>query len=93
MANRGFLRPVSVQEPPQGDFKYLPVVIIKEAATAAELEVLLNLGSVVQSEETDWFWVIERIDYEVAVLQPMIGGNPAILSYSALVHATQVIKN
>jgi hypothetical protein len=93
MANRGFLRPRSVNEPPQGDYIYIPVVIIKEAATAAELEVLLNLGATGQSLDTDWFWVIERIDYEVAVLQPMIGGNPAILSYSALVHATQVIKN
>jgi hypothetical protein len=93
MANRGFLKPRSVNEPPQGDFLYLPVVVIKEAATAAELEALLNIGANGQSLDTDWFWVIERIDYEVVVVKPEVGMNPAVLLYSALVHATQVIKN
>lgn len=93
MADRGFLRPRSVIEPPQGDFIYLPVVKLYESDTSAGLEALLNIGAGFQSADTDWYWVIEDIEYQVAVVRPEIGMNPAVLSYSALVWATQVIKN
>ena len=93
MANRGFLRPRSVIEPPQGDFIYLPRVFLYEADTAAGLQAAMNPAFQLESQDTDWFWVIEDIEYEVAVARPEIGMNPAILSYSALVWATQVLKN
>jgi hypothetical protein len=38
------------------------------------------------------YWVVESIQYQVAVKQSMLGGNPSILSYSALVWATKVLK-
>ena len=93
MADRGFLRPRSVIEPPQGDFIYLPRVFLYEADTAAGLQATMNPVFQLESEDTDWYWVIEDIEYEVAVVKPAIGMNPAILSYSALVWATQVLKN
>lgn len=93
MANRGFLRPRSVIEPPQGDFIYLPRVFLYESDTAAGLEATMNPAFQLEGQDTDWYWVIEDIDYQTAVVKPAQGMNPAILSYSALVWATQVLKN
>lgn len=93
MANRGFLRPRSVDDPAQGDFLYLPVFFIREADTAAELETLLNLNAGIQSQDPDWYWVIEDVEYQTTVLDQEQGMQPAVLKYSALIWATQVIKN
>lgn len=91
MADRGFLRPRSVIEPPQGDFIYLPRVFVYESDTAAGLEALMNPGFGAQSQDTDWYWVIEDIDYQVAVTRTH--NNQPKVRYSALVWATQVLKN
>lgn len=91
MADRGFLRPRSVIEPPQGDFVYLPRVFLYEADTAAELEDLMNPGFGAQSQDTDWYWVIESIQYQVATTR--LHNTQPKVRYSALVWATQVLKN
>jgi hypothetical protein len=89
MATR-WLHPRSVSLPSQGAYQFLPKVILHEAATAAELQDLLNVGAISQSTDPDNYYVVESIEYQVAVLQTMLGGNPPILSYSALVRLTQV---
>ena len=93
MADRGFLRPRSVDDPAQGDFLYLPRVFTYEADTAAALADEMNIGAGIQSQDTDWYWVIEDIEYQTTVLSQELGMQPAVLKYSALVWATQVIKN
>jgi hypothetical protein len=87
-----FLKPRSIALPTQGAFKFVPEVIIHESDTAAGLAALLNGDVVVQSSDLDNFYVVEHVEYQVAVLQPMLGGNPPILSYSALVHLTRANK-
>ena len=93
MADRGYLKPRSVIEPPQGDFIYQPRIFLYESDTSAGLQLLMNPALGILSQETDWYWVIEDVEYQVVVVKQAIGMNPAILSYSALVWATQVIKN
>ena len=93
MADRGFLRPRSVIEPPQGDFIYLPRVFVYESDTAAGLEALMNPAFETESADTDWYWVVEDIEYQVTLIDAPSGMTPAVLSYSALVWATQVLKN
>jgi hypothetical protein len=90
MALLAWLQPKSVSLPSQKVVQYTPLVVVKEAATAAELQDLLNVDVGIRSTEVTNYYVVEHVEYQVAVLQPMIGGNPAILSYSALVHLTQV---
>lgn len=89
---RAYLKPRSVERPPQGDFSYLPVVKLHEADTAAGLEALMDTEFGVNSLATTELWVIESIEYQVAVLKPAVGMNPAQLSYSALIHATRAKK-
>jgi hypothetical protein len=84
-----WLRPRSINLPSQTNAEYTPIVVIKEAATAIELQDLLNVDAGIRADDTDNYFVVESVDYQVAVLQPMIGGNPAILSYSALVHISR----
>jgi hypothetical protein len=90
MALPAWLKPKSVALPSQTYAQYTPLVVIKEAPTAAELEVMLNAEASIRSLDVQNYYVVESVEYQVAVLQPMIGGNPAILSYSALVHITRV---
>jgi hypothetical protein len=92
MTDRAFLRPRSVIEPPQGDFRYLPEYRLYEAPTAALLQDALNLEAGVDQQDLLNFWVVEEIQYQVAVLKQEIGMTPAVMSYSAVVRATQVIK-
>jgi hypothetical protein len=92
MVSRVFLKPRSVQEPYQGDFQYVPIVKIYEAATAAALEDMMSVNFTVESQDTTQYLVIESIQYSTVVVQTMLGGNPPILRYSALLHATQVLK-
>jgi len=93
MANRGYLRPRSVIEPPQGDFVYIPRIFTYESDTAVGLALEMTVGLEIQSQDPDWYWVVEDVEYQVTVIKLAIGMNPAVLSYSALVWATQVIKN
>lgn len=83
-----FLRPRSVQLPPQGAYDYIPVVKLYESDSAAGLEALLSGGFGVESLDPDNYYVIESIEYEVEY-------KPAPMAewrYSALVWATQVLK-
>jgi hypothetical protein len=90
MANRAFLQPTTVREPAQGDFRYLPVVRLYEAPTAAALEVLLSGQFLINQQSITEYWVIEDIKYAVVVTQEIDGMNPPELLYSALVWATKV---
>ena len=90
--SRSFLQPRSVTKPSQGDFQYTPIVEIFEADSAAGLQALLVADVGAQSVDNENFWVIESIEYQVAVPKPAIGMNPAEMKYSALVWATQVKK-
>jgi hypothetical protein len=92
MANRAFLKPRSVQEPYEGAFSYLPVVRTYEADSAAGLEALMSAGVQVESQDTTAYWVVESVQYSTAVVQTMLGGNPPIVRYSALLHATKILK-
>jgi hypothetical protein len=87
-----FLRPRSIAQPSQGRYEYFPEAVIHESDTAAGLEALLNGTVSVQSTDVDNYYVVESVEYQVAVVQTMLGGNPPILSYSALVHLTRVNK-
>lgn len=93
MADRGFLRPRSVNPPAQGDFIYIPTIVGYEADTLAALVLQMNVGAGIQNTEPDWWWVVEQIQYETTVVKPEIGMNPAIIKYSAMVWLTKVIKN
>lgn len=86
---RAFLKPRSVDTPPQGDFEFLPQVTLYESDTAAGLEAAMDIGATNQSQDLDNYWVVESVEYQVAVLQHAIGMNPAVLSYSALVWSTR----
>jgi hypothetical protein len=85
-----WLRPRSVNLPSQTAAQYTPIVVLKEAATLADLQDLLNVDAGIRAEDTDNYYVVESVEYQVAVLQSMLGGNPPILSYSALVHISRV---
>jgi hypothetical protein len=87
-----FLRPRSISQPSQGRYEYFPEAVIHEADTAAGLEALLAGTVYVQSTDVDNYYVVESVEYQVVVVQTMLGGNPPILSYSALVHLTRVNK-
>ena len=90
MVDRAWLRPVSVREPPQGDFSYLPIVRAFEDTTLAGLNSQLDASFGVQSQSVQELWVLEEIEYQVSVTKPAIGGMPAELHYSALIWATKV---
>jgi hypothetical protein len=92
MASRAFLKPRSVQEPSQGAHSYLPVVRVLEADSAAGLEAAIAGGVQVESQDTTAYWVVESVQYSTAVVQTMLGGNPPIVRYSALLHATKILK-
>ena len=90
--SRAFLKPVTVEPLPQGDFEYGPVVNVYESDTAQGLEDLMAGAATTNAQATDWFWVIESVQYQVVVTKPAVGNNPAEMLYSALVWATQVRK-
>ena len=92
MVDRAWLRPVSVREPPQGDFAYLPVVIAFEDTTLAGLEAQMDADFPTRAQTATEYWVLEQIQYQVSVTKPAIGGNPAELHYSAMVWLTKVEK-
>jgi hypothetical protein len=92
MVSRVFLKPRSVQEPYEGDFQYLPIVKIYEADTAAALEAQMSLDFGIESESLTQYTVVESIQYSVAVIKMETGANDHMALYSALVHATQVLK-
>ena len=90
--DRAYLKPRSVDVPPQGDFVYPPVVKIYEADSAAGLEALLSADFGIQQQSITEFWVIESIQYATTVLAQELGMQVAVVKYSALVHATKVEK-
>lgn len=89
---RAFLRPVTVEPPPQGDFEYIPEVYGYEGDTMAELIDAMNGGVGTQSTDLENYFVVEDIQYQVAVTKPAVGNNSAELLYSAMVWATRVHK-
>ena len=92
MVDRAWLRPMSVREPPQGDFTFLPVVKAFEDTTLAGLNSQLDADFGVRSQSLNELWVLEEIEYQVSVTKTAVGGNPAELHYSALIWATKVQK-
>ena len=86
MVDRAFLKPTSVNIPPQGDFSFLPVVKAFEADSIAALNALLDVDFGVQAQSTTEYWVVEDVKYQVFLTPPPM---PAV-KYSALVHATKV---
>jgi hypothetical protein len=90
--DRAYLKPRSVDVPPQGDFVFPPVVKIFEAGTAAGLQALLDADFGIEQQSLTEFWVVESIQYAVVVTAMTSGMTPAELLYSALVWATKVEK-
>jgi hypothetical protein len=90
--DRAYLKPRSVDVPPQGDFVFPPVVKIFESDTAAGLEALMDADFGIQQESITEFWVIESIQYSVSVIKLETGANDHMALYSALVWATKVEK-
>jgi len=90
--DRAYLKPRSVDVPPQGDFVYPPVVKLFESDTSAGLQALLNADFGIDQQDLTAFWVIESVQYAVAVTKMAQGNNSAELLYSALVWATRVEK-
>lgn len=87
--SRAFLKPRSVDIPPQGDYQYLPIIRLVEADSASGLEALLSTGFGIDSQSVDELYVVESIQYSTTVAKAAQGNNPAIVLYSALVWATQ----
>lgn len=88
---RAFLKPASMEHAaPQGDFQYLPVIRLYEASTAAQLEADMNAQFGGQSADDTAYFVIESIQYQVAVTR--LHNNQPDVRYSALVHATSMVK-
>ena len=92
MANRAFLRPRSVDDPPQGDYEYKPRIIGFEDVTLAGLLAKILASTEFQALSLDVFWVVEEIEYEVVVTKLAVGGLPAELNYSCLVWYTEALK-
>lgn len=90
--DRAYLKPRSVDVPPQGDFVFPPVVKLFEADTAAGLQALLDVDFGIEQQSITEFWVIESIQYAVVVTAMWSGMTPPVLLYSALVWATKVEK-
>ena len=90
--DRAYLKPRSVDVPPQGDFTFPPVVRLFEADSALGLELLLAADFSVQQTSITEFWVIEAIQYATTVIRQESGMHPAVVLYSALVWATKVEK-
>ena len=86
---RAFLKPRSVDGPPQGDFVYVPLFLFFESTTLAGLRAQLDAETQLQQQSTLELYVIEEIEYQVVVTQS--GPNPGML-YSAMVWATKAVK-
>ena len=81
-----YLKPKSVDLPSQGAFEFRPVVLIFEEMSAAALQVSMTAAMVAQTVDATQYFTIESIDYEVTYKPPPMD----LMSYSALVHATEV---
>jgi hypothetical protein len=90
MPGRKFLKPRSVNAPAQGEYHYIPIIIVHESDTAQGLEDLFDLQMARYQAETplDYF-VVESVSYTVNVLVEQSGGTPAVMSYSALAWITK----
>lgn len=88
MAERAFLQPKTMDMPVQGDWEFRPVIIFLEDPTMAGLQVQVDDATVVWSQEITDLYLLEEIEYQVSVLQPMIGGNPPVLLYSCMLHVS-----
>jgi hypothetical protein len=86
MANRAFLRPNTMNMPVQGDFEFKPLIIFYEDTTMAGLQAQVVAGAAIQQQNPTDLFVVEEIEYQVSVLQPIIGMNPAVLNYSCMIH-------
>lgn len=89
---RAFLRPKSVNEPPQGDFEYIPLFQAFEDTTLAGLNAQLDLDIQAQAQSTTSYYVIEEIEYQVVVTQPKTGMVGPELLYSCMIWATEIRK-
>ena len=87
--SRAFLKPRSVDIPPQGDYEYLPIIRLVESDSAAGLEALLSTGFGVDSQSVYELYVVESVEYSTTVVKFAVGMNPGEVLYSALVWATQ----
>ena len=88
MVDRAWIKPKSVDIPPQGDFTFLPVVKAFEDTTLAGLNSQLAADFPTRAQSTQELWVLEEIEYQVSVTKPALGGMPAELHYSAMIWAT-----
>lgn len=89
---KAFLKPVTVEPPPQGDYRYRPLVVVLEADSAAELQALFVAEVAVQSQDTTAYYVLESVEYQVVVVKLVVGNQPAVVKYSALLHISQALK-
>ena len=87
--SRAYLKPRSVDQPPQGDFEYLPIIKGFEDSTLAGLNAQLDAEKQVQAQSVDYFYVVEEIEYQVVVTK--LGPNPDML-YSAMVFGWEIRK-
>ena len=87
---RAFLKPITVNPPPQGDYKYRPILLVIEANSASELQAMFESEMQIQSVDTTAYYVVESIGYQIAVVRPATGQEEAEVKYSALIHITQV---
>lgn len=90
--DRAFLKPRSVDKPPQGDFVYLPQIFLLEDTTQAGLEAQFTAQTEIRQQSIAEFWVVESVQYSTAVTAPKTGMNPAEMLYSVMIHATKCLK-
>ena len=76
---RAFLKPITVQQPPQGDYEYIPEVHGYEGSTLTELINQMNLGVGVLSLDLENYYVVEDVQYETTVLAQELGMQPAVV--------------
>lgn len=88
MADRAFLRPKSMDMPTQGDWEFRPIVVFLEDSTMAGLQAQVDAGTIIQQQDPTDLYILEEIEYEVAVVRPEVGMNPAVLLYSCMLHVS-----
>ena len=81
--SRSFLRPKSVDEPPQGDFEYIPIIQGFEDTTLAGLNAQLSLDRQARAQSVTSYYVIEEIEYQVVY-------TPMNTLYSCMIWATEI---
>ena len=85
MARTVYLKPQSMDMPPQGDWSFTPIFRLFEDSTMAGLEAQLVAGAGVQGIDEPNRYVIEEIEYQVTLVKAM----PLEMNYSCMVWASK----